>query len=65
MRPDALLSAVARAEGVARLAYIFAPGGYTADVVSAIASVRAAVDAPDWTTEFERWREEQCHERKR
>ena len=56
MRPD-LLAAVARAEEAARLAYQFTPGGYMADVVTAIASVRAAITAPDWILEFEyQWR---------
>jgi hypothetical protein len=60
MRPDALLSAVARAEKAARLAYTFNANGYVADVVSAVASLRVAIDAPDapdWILEFERWSE--------
>jgi hypothetical protein len=49
MRPDALLVAVARAEEAARSAYAFRAGSYAFDLVAAIASVRAAIDAPpDW-----------------
>jgi hypothetical protein len=52
-----LAAAVSSAEAAARTAYQFHPGGWMTDVVSAIASVRVATDAPNWILEFEyQWR---------